>query len=109
MKSNKKIKKYLLFLPFAMLFILTIGIFFAVSLGIILLTALSLLAIPTGLGMMVGMFGSVASDLSPVSLFFAGMFCGSFVIFLSFAIKLIFPKAVKLFAKIFDWYRIYER
>jgi len=76
--------------------IITLIIVFAISfvacLLAVLLISSGILAIPISVGVMTGFFTSVASDLSPPAMLFAGIFCLATGGILALAIVYLFPK-----------------
>jgi hypothetical protein len=75
-------------------------LFFTASLLAILLTSAGLLALPMSVVYGAGIGSNVArvvSDLSPVSMFFAGISCLSAGLALTLAIVVYFPKQIEWF------------
>ncbi|MCL2754443.1 MAG: hypothetical protein FWD35_01840 [Oscillospiraceae bacterium] len=72
-------------------------LFYAVTLGAVVLISTGILAIPISVGVMSGFFTSVASDLSPPAMFFAGISCLSGGVALGIGIVVLFPKQSRVF------------
>jgi len=100
--------KFFLFFPFVLFFLTIILLFLLVGMSIIIFTALSLTSVVISLGVMVGLLGGIASDLAPAAIFFAGVFCGAFALLSAVLIRFTFPKALVLFTRVLNGYRLYE-
>jgi len=81
------------FIALSLIFLL----FYVAALISVVLISTGILAIPISLGVMTGFFTSVASDLSPPAMFFAGIASLSGGVALGLAIVVLFPKQSKLF------------
>ncbi|MCL1831582.1 MAG: hypothetical protein FWG45_01570 [Oscillospiraceae bacterium] len=73
----------------------------AISASIIMISA-GILAIPLSIGVMSGFFTSVASDISPPAMLFAGIACLSGGLALGVVIIMLFPKQPFILRKFAD-------
>jgi hypothetical protein len=67
-------------------------VFFAAIVVSILLISAGILAIPISLGILTGFFTSVASDLVPPAMLFAGISCLSAGLAIAVGVVMLFPK-----------------
>lgn len=74
-------------------------LFFAAIILSITLVSMGILAIPTALAAITGVFTNVASDLSPPAMLLAGVFCISAGLALALAVVILFPKQPNLLRK----------
>jgi hypothetical protein len=71
----------------------------AIAVSILMVSA-GILAIPISVGIITGLFTSVASDLSPPAMFFAGVFCLSGGLAIAVAIVILFPKQPNILRRV---------
>jgi len=94
MKYIKYIKKYIV-KPIVLTAVFLL--LFAAVMASVALVSLGIFAVPLSLLVMTGLFTAVASDLPPVSVFFAGISCLSGGAALCLAVIILFPLQTQIF------------
>lgn len=99
------LKKAVVF-PFALIFFAVVYLLLCTAaLCAVVLFSLGLLSAAVSLGSIFG-FITVATDLSPPAMLFAGVSCIFSSLALSAALYIVMPKAASLFHRIWEWYRL---
>lgn len=99
------IKKTAVF-PFALILFIAVYLsVFAAILCAIALFSLGLLSAAVSIGSLFG-FITVATDLSPPAMLFAGVSCVFSSLAISAALYIVMPKTMRLFYRIWEWFRL---
>jgi hypothetical protein len=78
-------------------------LFYVAILLMIVLLSTGILALPIAISVMSGFFTSVASDLAPQAILFAGISCLSAGLALALSIVMLFPKQPFIFKRFDKW------
>jgi len=77
--------------------VLTLILTAAAAFSAVVLISAGLLTVVVSLGCIIGLLGTVASDLSPPAMLFTGLFCVFSSLSLALALYILCPKAAKRF------------
>jgi len=75
--------------------VLTLILTAAAALGAVVLASAGLLVVFVSLGVITGLLGTVASDLSPPAMLFTGLFCVFSALSLSLVLYILCPKVAR--------------